>query len=40
MGKYREITNQILELYKEGKSGTAFVNGDLGAGFKPYFREE
>ena len=22
MGKYREITNQILELYKEGKSGT------------------
>jgi len=30
---------KILEK-EEGKTGSAFVNGDLSAGFKPYFREE
>ena len=45
IGDTTNLTNKMLYIQKileneEGKSGTAFVNGDLGAGFKPYFREE
>lgn len=45
IGDTSNLTNKMLYVQKileneEGKSGTAFVNGDLSAGFKPYFREE
>lgn len=45
IGNTSNLTNKMLYIQKileneEGKSGTAFVNGDINAGFKPYFREE
>ena len=45
IGDTSNLTNKMLYVQKileneEGKSGIAFVNGDLSAGFKPYFREE
>ena len=45
IGDTGNLTNKMLYVQKileneEGKSGIAFVNGDLSAGFKPYFREE
>ena len=45
IGDTNNLTNKMLYVQKiieneEGKSGSAFVNGDLSAGFKPYFREE
>ena len=45
IGDTTNLTNKMLYVQKiieneEGKSGSAFVNGDLSAGFKPYFREE
>ena len=45
IGDTTNLTNKMLYIQKileneEGKSGTVFVHGDLGAGFKPYFREE
>ena len=45
LGDTSNLTNKMLYVKKilekeEGKTGSAFVNGDLSAGFKPYFREE
>lgn len=45
VGNTSNLTNKMLYIQKileneEGKNGSAFVNGDLSAGFKPYFREE
>ena len=45
IGDTSNLTNKMLYVKKilekeEGKTGSAFVNGDLSAGFKPYFREE
>lgn len=45
IGDTSNLTNKMLYVQKileneEGRSGTAFVNGDLSTGFKPYFREE
>ena len=45
IGDTSNLTNKMLYVQKilekeEGKTGSAFVNGDLSAGFKPYFREE
>ena len=45
LGYTSNLTNKMLYVKKilekeEGKTGSAFVNGDLSAGFKPYFREE
>ena len=45
IGDTSNLTNKMLYVQKileneEGKSGTAFVNGDISSGFKPYFREE
>lgn len=45
IGNETNLTNKMLYVQKileneEGKSGIAFVNGDISAGFKPYFREE
>ena len=45
IGDTSNLTNKMLYIQKiieneEGKTGTAFVNGDISAGFKPYFREE
>ena len=45
IGDTSNLTNKMLYVQKileneEGKSGSAYVNGDLSAGFKPYFREE
>ena len=45
VGDTSNLTNKMLYIQKiiqneEGKSGIAFVNGDIRAGFKPYFREE
>lgn len=45
IGDTTNLTNKMLYVQKileneEGKSGWAFVNGDISAGFKPYFREE
>lgn len=45
IGDTSNLTNKMLYVQKileneEGKSGIAFVNGDISAGFKPYFREE
>lgn len=45
IGDTTNLTNKMLYVQKileneEGKSGSAFVNGDLNSGFKPYFREE
>ena len=45
IGSTVNLTNKMLYIQKiieneEGKSGSVFVNGDLSAGFKPYFREE
>lgn len=45
VGDTTNLTNKMLYVQKileneEGKSGSVFVNGDISAGFKPYFREE
>ena len=45
IGDTSNLTNKMLYVQKmleneEGKKGSLFVNGDLSAGFKPYFREE
>lgn len=45
IGDTSNLTNKMLYVKKileneEGKSGIAFVNGDISSGFKPYFREE
>lgn len=45
IGDTSNLTNKMLYVQKileneEGKSGAAFVNGDISSGFKPYFREE
>ncbi len=45
IGDTSNLTNKMLYVQKilegeQGKSGTAYVNGDISAGFKPYFREE
>ena len=45
IGDASNLTNKMLYIKTilqnvEGKSGTLFINGDLGSGFKPYFREE
>ena len=45
IGDTTNLTNKMLYVQKileneEGKSGSVFVNGDISAGFKPYFREE
>lgn len=45
IGDTSNLTNKMLYVKKilekeEGKTGLVFVNGDLSAGFKPYFREE
>ena len=45
VGDTTNLTNKMLYVQKileneEGKSGSIFVNGDISAGFKPYFREE
>lgn len=45
IGDTSNLTNKMLYVQKileneQGKSGSAFVNGNLSAGFKPYFREE
>lgn len=45
IGDTSNLTNKMLYVQKileneEGKSGSAFVNGDISLGFKPYFREE
>lgn len=45
IGDTSNLTNKMLYVQKileneEGKSGSAFVNGDISSGFKPYFREE
>lgn len=45
IGDTSNLTNKMLYVQKileneEGKSGIAFVNGDISSGFKPYFREE
>lgn len=45
IGDTSNLTNKMLYVQKileneEGKSGTAFIDGDLSTGFKPYFREE
>lgn len=45
IGDATNLTNKMLYVQKileneEGKSGTAFINGDISSGFKPYFREE
>lgn len=45
VGDTSNLTNKMLYVQKileneEGKSGIAFVNGDISSGFKPYFREE
>ena len=45
IGDTSNLTNKMLYIQKmleneEGKKGSLFVNGDLSAGFKPYFREE
>ena len=45
IGDTTNITNKMLYVQKiiekeEGKSGIIFINGDLSAGFKPYFRED
>ena len=45
IGDTSNLTNKMLYVQKmleneEGKTGSLFVNGDLSAGFKPYFREE
>lgn len=45
IGDTSNLTNKMLYVKKileneEGKSGIAFVNGDIRSGFKPYFREE
>ncbi len=45
IGDTTNLTNKMLYVQRileneEGKSGSAFVNGDIRSGFKPYFREE
>ena len=45
IGDTSNLTNKMLYVQRilegeQGKSGTAYVNGDISAGFKPYFREE
>ena len=45
IGDTSNLTNKMLYVQKileneDGKTGSIFVNGDLSAGFKPYFREE
>ena len=45
IGDSSNLTNKMLYIQKileneKGKSGTAYVNGDMASGFKPYFREE
>lgn len=45
IGDTSNLTNKMLYVQRileneEGKSGSAFVNGDIRSGFKPYFREE
>ncbi len=45
IGDTSNLTNKMLYIQKiiekeEGKSGIIFINGDLSAGFKPYFRED
>ncbi len=45
IGDTSNLANKMLYVQRileneEGKTGSAFVNGDLSAGFKPYFREE
>ncbi len=45
IGNTTNLTNKMLYVQKilqneEGKSGIIFVNGDISAGFKPYFRED
>ena len=45
IGDTSNLTNKMLYVQRilekeEGKSGSAFVNGDISSGFKPYFREE
>lgn len=45
LGDTSNLTNKMLYIQRileneEGKSGLAFVNGDISSGFKPYFREE
>ncbi len=44
IGDASNLINKMLYVQKilekeEGKTGTIFVNGDISAGFKPYFRE-
>jgi cell division protein FtsQ len=45
IGDTTNLTNKMLYIQKileneQGKQGSVFVNGDISAGFKPYFREE
>lgn len=45
IGDTSNLTNKMLYIQRileneEGKNGSAFVNGDISSGFKPYFREE
>ena len=45
IGDTANLTNKMLYIKKileneKQHSGSAFVNGDISAGFKPYFREE
>lgn len=45
LGDTTNLTNKMLYIQRmleneKGKSGTIYVNGEIGVGFKPYFREE
>lgn len=45
IGDTSNLTNKMLYVQRileneERKKGSAFVNGDISSGFKPYFREE
>lgn len=45
IGDSTNLTNKVLYIQRileneKENSGTVFVNGDIGSGFKPYFREE
>ncbi len=44
IGNTSNLTNKMLYVQKiieneKGKSGSAFINGDISSGFSPYFRE-